>query len=166
MTRALTPARKLSAALVWALLLPACPARPPAAPPPQAQAAAERPAAPPVAMPLVGRFSGTLPCSACAGIETELALGADWSGAYRYRLRERYLGAGAPERVVNSAGTWTKRRGIALDPTALVYELVPDGAEPPRCYLVLDERRIRQLDSNCDPIDPSDAHTLTRADGR
>ncbi len=127
---------------------------------------AATPAPPPVPLPLVGHFSGVLPCGDCGGIETDLILRADWHGTYHYQLRETHVAADGVRRTFDSQGVWRRRRGTSVDPEAVVYQLDTAGSQPQRLFIVLDEWRIRAVDPNGVVLEPSGAYVLTRTDRR
>ncbi|MDX2167326.1 MAG: copper resistance protein NlpE [Deltaproteobacteria bacterium] len=153
--------RRWPGLVVLLLLAAACTRRstPPAAPPPPPPTPALRAHA----LPLVGRFAGTLPCADCSGVETELTLASDWDGRSLYHLKETYVGAPGGPRSVETDGVWISLRGTAVDPTAKVYRLDPESAAP-RSFVVIDERTIRLLDADLQPLPSSVPSTLTRAD--
>jgi copper homeostasis protein (lipoprotein) len=130
---------------------------------PTAPAPPPTPAVRAQALPLVGRFVGTLPCADCSGIETELTLAGDWDGRALYPLKETYVGAPGGNRTVESDGTWISERGTAFDPAAKVYQLDP-GTGATRSFVVVDERTIRLLDADLQPLPSSVPSTLTRTD--
>jgi hypothetical protein len=159
-----------AAALTWcaatavigigALLLAGCPQRvarpaPPAAPP-----------APTPVLPLVGHFTGVLPCADCRAVEIELMLRADWSGTYRYQLRETRVAADGGRHTLDAQGTWRRTRGTAVDAEAVVYQLDTDRPDAPRLFVVLDEWRIRAVDANGAVPQPPGDYVLTRIDRR
>lgn len=150
----------------WTLLLlllltaAGCPRR---APEPAASAAPPTPAVRAHALPLVGRFVGPLPCGDCSAVETELTLAGDWDGRALYHMKETYVGAPGGTRTVESDGTWTSVRGTAFDRTAKVYQLDP-GSGAARNFVVVDERTIRLLDADLQPLPSSLPSTLTRVD--
>jgi len=150
----------------WLLLLAAlvaagCQRRavPPAAPPPTPAMRAD-------ALPLVGRFAGTLPCADCAGIDTELTLAADWDGHYLYHLKETFVGARDGGRTVETEGSWTTLRAGASQPDATVYQLNPDRPAEGRNFVVVDERTIRLLGPDLQPLPSTLPAYLTRVDAR
>jgi uncharacterized lipoprotein NlpE involved in copper resistance len=101
----------------------------------------------------IGRWRGRLPCSDCAGIDTELTLYAAAGGVEGpFRLVEVHVGRrGGTVRRVESEGEWFAQRGDADDPEATVYRLEPSQGAPRRFLAVGDDlealdhqgRRIR-----------------------
>lgn len=91
----------------------------------------------PTAADLAGRFTGTLPCASCPGIDTTLTLNADG----RYSLVEVYQGE--KDGRFESAGRWTV--------ADRKLELKPDGKD--------DEARAFSLDGK-------DALTMLDIEGK
>lgn len=117
--------------------------------------AADDPVAPAVSVKKVlAVYEGVLPCADCRGIRTELTLFEDDS---TYKLVEIYLGTPEGDRTVESEGTWTLRRPA-------IYQLHPGNAGEVRRYLIVDERRIRQLGGEGREDDSGLEYTLTRRD--
>jgi len=143
------------------LLLAACSRRDAAPPPPN-----PTPAVRADALPLVGRFAGTLPCADCAGIQTELTLASDWDGRALFRLRETYVGGPYDGRTVETDGVWTTQRGTPADRAAIVYQLAFTDPPHTRAFVVIDERSIRLLDADLRPLPSAVPSSLTRIDGR
>src|SRR5262245_10212743 len=112
----------IGSCLLATLALVACAKRAPAPPPPAAAAPGPRAAD----LPQVGRFAGTLPCSDCDGVRTELLLAGNWEGLQLYHMSETYLGAAQNGRTVEREGAWVKLRGIPANEEATVYQLDPD----------------------------------------
>jgi len=136
------------------------------APPPAPVAPAAAPAAPASALPLVGRFTGALPCADCGAVQADLILSGDWSGRTQFQLAQTYADGPNAQRTVRTSGTWTRRRGTASDSGAVVYSLIPEPAAAALDFVVIDERQIRLLGPQLQPLPDSDAATLTRVDGR
>ncbi|MEO8602641.1 MAG: copper resistance protein NlpE, partial [bacterium] len=119
-------------------------------------------------LPLVGRFVGVLPCPDCSGIDTDLTLAGDWSGVNLFQLRQKFIDGSNANLTATSSGTWTTVRGMPGDRTAIVYQLTPSalGIDTARAFVVVDERHIRLLGADLQPLPSTTAATLTRVDGR
>lgn len=97
-----------------------------------------------------GRFSGTLPCASCPGIDTTLQLRGDGSYTLTEQYQEREDGA------FTGDGTWTAEADgtrIRLDPGS--------KSEEDRVYAIEAGDRLVQLDAGGEPLADAD-HALTR----
>jgi hypothetical protein len=97
---------------------------------------------------LLGRFTGTLMCADCPGIQTELDLHVDMSSGAptTYTMRETFLTNRNVEKTRSHSGRWTIRRGIAADPDAIVYQLDFERPESVQNFLKVGDRELRALD--------------------
>src|SRR4029434_9458109 len=104
-------------------------------------------------------YEGVLPCADCEGVRTVLTL---FDEDFTYKLVETYLGAPNSERTVEADGTCALTRPVQKDPEVTVYQLNPGKPEQARTFLIVDERRIRQLDGAGREMEPRLPYTLTR----
>lgn len=110
---------------------------------------------------LLGEFRGTLPCDDCLGMDADLTLVKkdEFTDEGSYTLIETPKG-GTGEPVAKD-GTWTAVHGSTADPNATVYELNPDGIDPPVNFLKVDRYTLRLLAPNRDELPGSEPRTLT-----
>ncbi|MFD3003409.1 copper resistance protein NlpE [Pontibacter toksunensis] len=103
--------------------------------------------APAMAAP-AGYFTGTLPCSDCQGIISELELTGDANGSNRsFSLKQTYLGKPADKNVLTSSGKWFLAKGNKQDPNAVVLQLIPtSGKIDPMYFLQVSETEVKLLD--------------------
>jgi hypothetical protein len=145
--------RALAALALAAPLAGALACRRPAPGGPPAPAAGDRPA---VSMPAggtpIGRWRGTLPCTDCPGIDTELELFAGAGGiSGPYRLVEVYSGRPAGRDRSETRGEWLAERSAEHDRQATVYRLEPEGGGPARYFLAVGDD-LEALDRQARPI--------------
>lgn len=103
-------------------------------------------AAPAMAAP-AGFFTGTLPCTDCQGIISELELTGNVNGSNRsFSLKQTYLGKPADKSVVLSSGKWFLAKGNKQDPDAVVLQLIPtSGKIDPMYFLQVSETEVKLL---------------------
>lgn len=103
-------------------------------------------AAPAMAAP-AGFFTGTLPCTDCQGIISELELTGNTNGSNRsFSLKQTYLGKPADKSVVLSSGKWFLAKGNKQDPDAVVLQLIPtSGKIDPMYFLQVSETEVKLL---------------------
>lgn len=115
----------------------------------QAPAKAEGKAAAPVAIAApAGTFIGTVPCTDCHGIKTELILNGGASGSSRsFTMKQTYLGKPADKNIVTSSGKWFIAKGNKQNPDAVVLQLIPtEGNIDPMYFLQVSETEVKLLD--------------------
>lgn len=120
-------------------------------------------AAPAMAAP-AGFFTGTLPCTDCQGIQTELELTGDANGSNRsFALKQTYLGKPADKSVVLSTGKWFLAKGNKQDPDAVVLQLIPtSGKIDPMYFLQVSESEVKLLTRQQAEIKGQQNHILKR----
>lgn len=113
---------------------------------------------------LTGRYTGTLPCADCDGIQVVLELYAETADGppTRYTLERTYLGTGDGGSRFIEVGAWAILRGARDDPDATVYELDPDRPGTTRSYLRRGDRELVLLDQELGEIQSDHPDTLTR----
>lgn len=92
-----------------------------------------------------GRYVGTLPCTDCAGIRTDLVLQAPTSGSVgTYDMRETWVGARQPGVGKRHGGQWT----LQADAAGEVLRVVATGLPPGERYFVrVGDQVLRLLDA-------------------
>jgi hypothetical protein len=107
---------------------------------------------------LVGLFEGKFPCDTCVKIKTALLLLQDPANGSptRYLLRQLFV-----SEPIDTAGSWTIRRGTAGDPAAAVCELRPDDAGPPIRYQRVGADILLLLDEALRPRVGNAAYSFT-----
>jgi copper homeostasis protein (lipoprotein) len=101
-----------------------------------------------------GLYTGSMPCTDCAGIHTKIELQRDLT----FRLETRYLGKSGEPEVIKGTFTWNKKGNtIILDGT--------DKSKVPSYYFV-DENKLTQLGINGEKVTGKDAdrYNLLRQD--
>ncbi|MCW7538660.1 copper resistance protein NlpE N-terminal domain-containing protein [Aquabacterium sp. A7-Y] len=90
---------------------------------------------PPGAVP-VARYVGTLPCTDCAGVRTDLLLYTTAAGTPGgYSLRQTFLGGADPKKRTDTvSGSWMQASGTAEDAQASVIHLDPTVPERMRAF--------------------------------
>lgn len=99
-----------------------------------------------------GKFSGTLPCASCPGIDTTLELSAEG----QFKLSETYQGE--KDGKFNLDGTWTVEDGgkrVLLDPNS--------KSDEDRSYEIVSSDEIRLLGKDGKPVESTLNYSLKRA---
>ncbi|WP_110657981.1 copper resistance protein NlpE N-terminal domain-containing protein [Salinicola halimionae] len=106
------------------------------------------------------RFEGTLPCSGCNGVDTDLVLQRDAiTGAPGgFYLHEIKIDAPGGERVNTSWGNWHKNQNIN-DLKNQLYVLSPEVGET-RVYLKLDNGDLQPLNEQGMPAIDEDGESV------
>ncbi|TLF47512.1 copper resistance protein NlpE [Halomonas urmiana] len=110
-------------------------------------------------------YQGTLPCRNCEGIDLNVTLNGEEQGA----AAERTFDLGASYRAhpqnppdENYAGNWEVLQGTEQDPSATVYELVPDGEGQTYYFLRVDPQTLELIDPNLRRFQNSEMLQLKR----
>lgn len=113
---------------------------------------------------VIESYAGTVLCADCPGIRMELSLFEDSLDPFRktFVLRESWLKGRHPARTAISRGSWTFLRGMAANPDATVYELMPDDGGAPRHFLLAGDGTLRLLDGDMRELPAALPHTLKR----
>ncbi len=125
--------------------------------------AEESAAAPAEAMAApMGTFTGTLPCSDCQGISTELVLNA--SGSNRtFNMKQVYQGRPADKSMVTSSGKWFLAKGNKQNSDAVILQLIPTaGNIDPMYFLQVSEAEVKLLDRTQAEIQSKQNHSLLK----
>jgi hypothetical protein len=106
------------------------------------------------------RFVGTLACTDCPGVSTDLSLFGNFpTGRHTFRLKQNHV---KPDgRVVESTGRWSAQKGYDGDPDAAVYELKLDTSDVVYYFRVVDRNHLKLLDSLRHEIKSTEHLTLT-----
>jgi len=107
----------------------------------------------------LGVFVGSLPCSDCEAVETELTL---YLEPDRFELKETRAGGSGDAKTRTSQGTWTTLNGTPSDANATVVQLDPDKPETARSFLEVGGDRLELLDRNLNALDARQPHALVR----
>jgi hypothetical protein len=94
-------------------------------------------------------FQGTLPCRNCDGIDLDVRLTGDEQAALNERtftLRASYREHPQEPPDENYTGNWEVLDGTATDPSAIVYELTPEGEGQVYYFLRVDESTLELID--------------------
>lgn len=94
-------------------------------------------------------YQGTLPCRNCDGIDLGVTLMGDTASASEERTFELEADYRAhPENppAETYSGNWEVLNGSAEDPSATVYELVPNGEGQTYYFLRLDPQTLELID--------------------
>lgn len=106
------------------------------------------------------RFNGVLPCQDCDGIKTDLTLKLDQYGKPNgYVMSETYQGDTAGARISNRSGHWAllEHKGEGS-----VYQLDPEDKDACNNFQRVDEKTLRKLDCERQPIKSDGSYDLTR----
>lgn len=131
-------------------------------------AACALPPAPPRDVPLAavaGRYVGTLPCTGCTGVRTDLTLVAPASGGTgRYALHEVRVGAGQPDPGRHESGQWRLQVGTAGE---VLVRTTPDDGAPSgeRHFLQASPQVLRLLDARQRELPAAWPRSLVRVPG-
>lgn len=106
------------------------------------------------------RFTGTLPCSDCSGVDTDLVLQRDAiTGAPGgFYLHEIKIDAPGGERVSTSWGNWSKNQSV-MDFKQQVYVLRPEVGDI-RAYLLTDDGDLQPLTEQGTPALDEDGDSV------
>lgn len=99
-----------------------------------------------------GKFTGTLPCASCPGIDTTLELSAEG----QFKLTETYQGE--KDGTFNIDGSWTVEDGgkrVLLDPNS--------KSDEDRSYEIVSSDEIRMLGKDGKPVESTLNYSLKRA---
>ncbi|GAA4425655.1 hypothetical protein GCM10023188_06810 [Pontibacter saemangeumensis] len=122
-------------------------------------------AAPKTAMAApAGTFRGTIPCTDCKGIDTELVLNGDANGSSRtFTMRQTYLGKPADKNVVVSSGKWFLAKGNNQDPDAMTLQLIPtEGINDMLYFVQVSDTEIKLLDKKQTAIQRNHNYSLKK----
>ncbi|WP_439879812.1 copper resistance protein NlpE [Pontibacter sp. MBLB2868] len=101
----------------------------------------------------LGTYVGTLPCADCEGIRMKLTLQEGKAGKSKtFVMEQTYLGKPAGNNAVKIKGIWFPARGNKQDPNAVIVQLIPDGKYDPLYFMRLNEKAIKMLDRQQNPI--------------
>lgn len=131
----------------------------------KASAKAEVKAAAPRAMVApAGTFIGTIPCTDCQGITTELVLNGGANGSSRsYTMKQIYQGKPADKNTVTSSGKWFLAKGNKQNPDAVVLQLIPtEGNIDPMYLLQVSETEVKLLDRQQAEIQGQQSYSLKK----
>lgn len=95
-----------------------------------------------------GTFTGTLPCTDCQGISTELVLHVDANGSGRsYTMKQTYLGKPADKSIMTNSGKWFIAKGNKQNADAVVLQLIPMESDvDPMYFLQVSDTEVKLLD--------------------
>jgi uncharacterized lipoprotein NlpE involved in copper resistance len=118
----------------------------------------------PVLAAPAGTFKGTLACSDCQGINTELTLSSGPNGANRtFTMKQTYMGRPADKSVVNSSGKWFPAKGNKQDPDAVILQLIPTaGNIDPMYFLQVSDTEVKLLDRTQNEIKSHSNNSLKK----
>jgi hypothetical protein len=119
-----------------------------------------------------GTYAGTLPCSDCAGVWTEVILEDPGTNAGRgsgdFKMIERFTGGAGGETTIVSRGMWfvVNHRTDGYYQDSGTIELVPkrpDGTlANPRFFLCVLGQKLETLNSAMQPVTSDGPHALYR----
>lgn len=94
-------------------------------------------------------YQGTLPCRNCDGIDLDVTMMGDETGAAEERtftLDATYRNHPQTPPPENYAGNWEVLNGTPSDPDATVYELTPNGDGQIYYFQRINERTLELID--------------------
>ncbi|WKB52380.1 copper resistance protein NlpE N-terminal domain-containing protein [Eleftheria terrae] len=111
----------------------------------------------------VARYVGTLPCTDCAGVRTDLQLYANAAGLpARYSLNQTFLAGKEGNRRTNTTGNWLAARGSSDDAQAQLLHIDPDHPERARIFQQQSPQVLRALGSDGNEMPASVPRSLVR----
>jgi hypothetical protein len=118
----------------------------------------------PALAPPSGTFRGTLACSSCQGIRTELVLtGSPKDASRSFTMKQIYVGLPADKNVVVGSGKWILAKGNKQNPEAVILQLIPTAGDLDLMYfLQVSESEVKLLDRQQNEISASENYSLRK----
>lgn len=128
------------------------------------KAKAEAAAPAPALAPPSGTFRGTLACSDCKGIRTELVLTGSPKDANRsFTLKQMYMGKPTDKNLVSGSGKWFLAKGNKQNPDAVILQLIPTEGDLDLMYfLQVSETEVKLLNNRQEEISDSKNFSLRK----
>lgn len=131
----------------------------------KAAAAKASDAAPaPALAPPSGTFRGTIGCSDCQGIRTELVLTGSPKDAKRtFTMKQTFVGKPADKSIVTGSGKWFLAKGNKQDPDAVILQLIPtDGDLDLMYFLQVSDSELKLLNRQQGEISDSQNYSIRK----
>jgi len=122
------------------------------------------PAPAPAMAPPSGTFRGTIGCSDCQGIRTELVLtGSPKDGNRTFTMKQIYVGGPADKSVVTGSGKWILAKGNKQDPDAVILQLIPtDGDLDLMFFRQVSDKELKLLNRQQGEMGDSQNYSITK----
>lgn len=129
-----------------------------------AAAKASDAAAAPAMAPPSGTFRGTIGCTDCQGIRTELVLTGSPKDANRtFTIKQTFVGKPADKSIVTGSGKWFLAKGNKQDPDAVILQLIPtDGDLDLMYFLQVSDSELKLLNRQQGEIGDSQNYSIRK----
>lgn len=121
-------------------------------------------AAAPAMAPPSGTFRGTIACSDCQGIRTELVLTGSPKDANRtFTMKQTFVGKPADKSIVTGSGKWFLAKGNKQNPDAVILQLIPtDGDLDLMYFLQVSDSELKLLNRQQGEIADSQNYSIRK----